>query len=127
MVVSSRQAFWRELQCGQVAQLRSVGLVDKANPMGSINVKIVVLSAHLGPNESDTWSWNNPLLDTVYAFSAVTHSDGSPADANLKVEISTLKYNRNLSTGKRRIEYTVKNLTPHPLSYEVHMSRATPI
>jgi len=95
--------------------------------MGSIDVKIVVLSASLGPNQSDTWFWNNPDHDAVYAFSAVTHSDGSPANADLKVEISTLKYNRNTGTGKRRIEYTVKNLTSHPLAYEVHRSRATPI
>ena len=95
--------------------------------MGSIGVKITILSASLGPNESDTWYWNNPLHDAVYAFSAVTHSNFSPPDANLKVEISPLRYNRNTGTGKRRIEYTVKNLTSHPLSYEVHRSWATPI
>lgn len=95
--------------------------------MGSINTKIIILSAQLGPNQSDTWYWMNPNIDAVYAFSAITHSNGSPANANLKVEISTLKYNKDLNTGKRRIEYTVKNVTAHPLAYEVHMSWATPI
>lgn len=95
--------------------------------MGSIHVSIVVLSANLGPNAQTTWVWNNPKFDSVHAFGAVTHSNNSPANADLKVEISTLKFNRNTGTGKRRIEYTVKNLTANPLAYEIHMSQADPI
>ena len=95
--------------------------------MGSIGVKIIILSDSLTPNQSKTWYWNNPPHDNVTAFSAVTHSNFSPPNVDLKVEISTLKYNRNTGTGKRRIEYTVKNLTAHPLAYEVHMSWASPI
>jgi hypothetical protein len=95
--------------------------------MGSIETKIIVLSATLPGNGSKTWSWKNPLFDGIHAFSAPTHSNNSPFDVDLKVEISTLKFIKNTGTGKRRIEFTVKNLTPHPLAYEVHMSVAKPI
>jgi hypothetical protein len=95
--------------------------------MGSIDVKIIIFAASLGPNQSDTWHWKNYDHDAVYAFSAVTHADGSPPNVDLKVEVSTLKYNRNTGTGNRRIEYRVKNLTSYPLAYEVHRSWATPI
>jgi len=95
--------------------------------MGSIDTRILILSDSLAPKQTKTWFWNNPLHDAVYTFSAVTHSYGSPPNADLKIEISTLKYNRNTTTGKRRIEFQVKNLTQHQLAYEVHMSCATPI
>ena len=95
--------------------------------MGSINTKIIILSATLGPGQTATWYWNNPLHNAVYAFSVVPHSYFSTPNTWLRAELSTLKYSRNTGTGKRRIEYQVKNLTQSNMSYEVHMSWATPI
>jgi len=94
--------------------------------MGSINTKIIVLSDDLAPGETRTWSWNNPNINYVYAFSAATHSNSSAPNSDLKVEISPLRYNYNNGTGKRRIEFSVKNVSSTQLNYEVHMSYAMP-
>jgi hypothetical protein len=94
--------------------------------MGSINTQIIVLSDNLNAGQTRTWFWNNPNINYVYAFSAATHSNSSAPNSDLKVEISPLRYNYNNDTGKRRIEFTVKNLSSTPLNYEVHMSYAMP-
>jgi hypothetical protein len=92
--------------------------------MATINTAIIVFSASLAPGGSENWNWNNPDINAVYAFSAVVHSNFSAPTANLAVEISPLRYGYNVGTDKRRIEYTVKNLTQQPLNYEIHMSVA---
>jgi hypothetical protein len=92
--------------------------------MATINTQIVIFSASLAPGASKGWSWNNPNINAVYAFSAVVHSNFSSPTANLEVEISPLRYGYNVGTQKRRIEYTVRNLTQEPLAYEIHMSWA---
>jgi hypothetical protein len=92
--------------------------------MASINTTIVLFSANLGPGQTYTFWWNNPNINAIYAFSAVTHSNFSSPNADLKVEISPLRYNYNVGTQKRRLEFGVKNLTQEPLSFELHMSWA---
>jgi hypothetical protein len=95
--------------------------------MGSIGTDIVLLSANMNPGDTHTWHWNNPNINYVYALSAATHSSNSQLNQDLKVQISPLRYNYNTGTGKRWIEYDVKNVTQQPLNYEVHMSWASPI
>ena len=94
--------------------------------MGSIDVKIVVFSDNLAPGKTQTWFWNNPNINFVYTFSAATHSNGSALGSNLAVQISPLRFSLNNETGKRRIEYDVKNVTQQPLNYEIHMSVSKP-
>jgi hypothetical protein len=95
--------------------------------MGSINVDFMIFSANLNPGQTATWYWNNPVIEDVYAFSAATHSNNSQLNSDIKVEISPLRFNQNVATGKRRIEFDVKNPTNQPLNYEVHMSWASQI
>ncbi len=100
--------------------------------MGSILVQIITFSGEIAANTKSTFKyWNNPWQNSVYNFSAVPTGGDNPPDKWYALEVTDVGYDHIVAPGgmpgaKRRVRFKVNNPNPFKVTYEIHMSVASP-
>ncbi len=85
--------------------------------------KMVINATNIAPGQTHGWRWNNAVNGGVYQISVVTHAfPSTPYSGKVQIEVSPLRYGRKLSNNSRYVEYTLKNLSSHYVTYQVYLS-----
>lgn len=100
--------------------------------MGSISVQIISTNNAIDANKkSGFYWWNNPSQNSVYNFSAVPTGGDNPPDTWYGLQVTDVDYAHIAAPGgmpgsKRRVRFKVNNPNPFKVTFEIHMSIASP-
>ena len=96
--------------------------------MGSISVQIFKSFAEISANTtSGFWAWKNAPQNSVFTFSAVPTGGDNPPNQFYGLQVTDVGYYQISGfENKREVRFRVKNPNAFKVTYEMHMSIASP-